>query len=187
MTEHAAPVTRPALVVVPAVSGADSGNRASPAATGPVTQAGNREVRVTGPAAGNAVAVTAFPETPGGAVPMTLPQRGRHAVSHWAGTAAEGAGQLWLNPGRVLHVLWHGKPESMAEHHAYVRSRAWVPRELSGKPAAVIAWAGIIYHLLIACPLKGAARIVDAAAERPLRLLMLAAFISVLALILLNL
>ena len=187
MTEHAAPVTRPALVVVPAVSGADSGNTPSPAATRPVTQAGNRGVRVTEPDAGNTVAVTALPETAGGAVPMTLPQRGRHAVSHWAGTAAEGAGKLWLNPGRVLHVLWHGKPESMAEHRAYVKSRAWVPPELTGKSAAVITVAGILYHLLIARPVKTAARIVDGAADRPLRMLMLAVFVSALILILLHL
>ena len=75
----------------------------------------------------------------------------------------------------------------MAEHRAYVQSRAWVPRELSGKTAAFIAMAGITYHLMVARPVKGAARIVDAAAERPLRLLLLAAFVSVLVLVLLHL
>jgi hypothetical protein len=121
---------------------------------------------------------------PAAGVPMTVPERGRLAVAHWAGTAANGAGQLWLHPGRVLHVLWHGKPESMAEHRAYVKSRAWVPPELTGKPAAVIAVAGILYHLLIARPVKAAARIADASAERPLRMIMLAAFITALAFIL---
>jgi len=118
---------------------------------------------------------------------MSVPERCRLAVTHWAGTVASTAGQLWLHRGRVLYVLWHGKPESMAEHRAYVKSRAWVPQDLTGKPATVITVAGIIYHLLIGRPLKAAARIIDAAAERPLRLLMLAAFVSVLALILLNL
>ena len=42
----------------------------------------------------------------------------------------------------------------MAEHRAYIKSRAWVPPELAGKPAAVIAAAGIVYHLTVARPLK---------------------------------
>ena len=113
-------------------------------------------------------------------VPMSVPERARLAVNRWAGTVANGAGQLWLHPDRVLYVLWHGKPGSMAEHRAYVKSRAWVPAELSGKPAAVIAVAGIVYHLIIARPLKAIARTVDAAAERPLRLLMLAVFVLIL-------
>ena len=194
MAEHATPVTRPALVVVSAVSGADSGNTAPPAAAGPVTQAGNRGARVTGPAAGNAVAVTAFPETAGGAVPMTLPQRGRHAVSHWAGTVAEIAREAWAPCGRTIHSIWQPEPETMAEHRAYVRSMAWVPPELAGKAATVIKWAGIFYHILIGHPLIAAmeaaiktAKNIQVAASRPLRLLMLAAFVSVLALILLNL
>ena len=118
-----------------------------------------------------------------GVVPLSPRERAGRAGRHWAVTAAEGAGQLWLHPGRVLHALWHGKPESMAEHRAYVKSRAWVPQELSGKWASVIAVAGITYHLAIARPVKAVARIVDAAAERPLRLILLAAFISVLVLI----
>jgi len=184
---NSTPVTRPALVVVPAVTGPGSGNTPSPAQAGPVTQAGNTGERVTEPTAGNAAAVTAAPVAAGAVVPMTLPERGRHAVAHWAGIAAEGAGRLWLHPGRVLYVLWHGKPESMAEHRAYVKSRAWVPPELAGKPAAVITAAGIIYHLLVARPVKCAARIVDGAADRPLRLFMLAVFVIPLVFVLLNL
>jgi hypothetical protein len=111
---------------------------------------------------------------------MSVPERTRLAVAGWAGTAAEGAGQLWLHPDRVIHSLWHGKPASMAEHRAYMKSRAWVPPELTGKPAAVIAWAGILYHLLIARPLKAVARTVDVAADRPLRLLMLIVFVLIL-------
>ena len=81
---------------------------------------------------------------------------------------------------RSLYVLWQGKPGSMAEHRAYVKSRAWVPPELTGKPATVIARAGILYHLLIARPLKVVARTIDAAADRPLRLLMLIVFVLIL-------
>src|ERR1035441_1831287 len=78
----------------------------------------------TGP--GTAVPVPAAP------VPMSVPERARLAVTRWAGTVANGAGQLWLHPDRVLYVLWQGKPGSMAEHRAYVKSRAVQPAELSG-------------------------------------------------------
>jgi hypothetical protein len=115
-----------------------------------------------------------------GIVPLSPAERIRLAVAGWAGTAAGAVGQLWLHPDRVLYVLWHGKPGSMAEHRAYVKSRAWVPAELSGKPAKVLAVLGIFYHLVIARPVKAVARMADAAAERPLRLLMLAAFILIL-------
>ena len=166
--DHATPVPRRPLMVVRA------GTEGRPAPVPPVP-AGS-----TGPGTEPAP-VPAVP------VPMTNLERGRHAVAHWAGTAAEGAGRLWLHPGRVLYVLWHGKPESMAEHRAYVKSRAWVPPELAGKPAAVITAAGIIYHLLVARPVKCAARIVDGAADRPLRLFMLAVFVIPLVFVLLNL
>jgi hypothetical protein len=118
-------------------------------------------------------------------VPLSPAERTRLAAAHWAGIAANGAGQLWLHPGRVVYVLWHGKPESMAEHRAYVKSREWVPEELRGhRPGGFIAAAGIVYHLAIARPVKAAARIVDAAAERPLRLLMLAVLVFALVFIL---
>ena len=126
-------------------------------------------------------------------VPLTLAERARLAVAGWAATAASAVRQLWLHPDRVLHSLWHPEPETMAEHRAYIRSRAWVPPGLDGRPAAVIAWAGIVYHILIGHPLKAsmkaavkAAQNIDRAAERPLRIFMFAVFISALVLILLN-
>jgi hypothetical protein len=90
-----------------------------------------------------------------------------------AGTAVQAACGLWLHRDRLLHVMWHGKPESMAEHRAYIQSRAWVPPELDGNAEKAVISAGIAYHLIIARPLKAAAKAVDAAAERPLRLLCL--------------
>ena len=60
--------------------------------------------------------------------------------------------------------------------------------------AAVIAWAGIAYHVLVGHPVKSAMKAVvkvamniDRDAERPLRMLMLAVFVSALILILLYL
>jgi hypothetical protein len=180
---NSTPVTRPVLAVVPDVSALDPGNTPSPAAPGPVTQAGNTRGRVTGPASGNAAAVTASPETPGAVVPMTPPERARHTAARWVSVAAEAVRELWLKPGRLLHVAWHGKPESMAEHQAYMQSAAWVPGEMTGRPAKAVIAAGVFYHLLIACPLKAAAKTVDAAADRPLRLLCLAVFVITLILL----
>lgn len=145
------------------------------------------EGTVPGPEAATVPLAQDAPASPGtpvpvppAVVPMTVPERAILAGKHWAGIATSGAGQLWLHPGRVLYVLWHGKPESMAEHRAYVKSRAWVPKELRGHQSGrVITFLGIGYHLLIARPIKAAARTVDAAAERPLRLTMLAAFVTV--------
>jgi hypothetical protein len=101
----------------------------------PVAVTGNSGERVTELAASNAEVV-----------PLTPAERTRLAVTHWAGTAANGAGQLWLHPGRLGYALYHGKPNSMAERRAYVKSRAWVPPGLDGKAAKVIAAEGIAFH-----------------------------------------
>jgi hypothetical protein len=90
---------------------------------------------------------------------------------------AAAAYELWLHPDRLVHSLWHGRPESVAEHFAYMKSRAWVPEELEGRKASFIAWAGLAYHVLIAWPLVSACKIVHAAAVRPLRFLCLAALV----------
>ncbi len=142
----------------------------------PVTRPGLRVVTgaVTAPAGSGETPVAA-----GAVVPMRASERAGNAVRHWAGTAASGAGQLWLHPGRLVHGLYTGKPGSLAEHRAYVKSRAWVPPELDGKAASFIAVAGIVYHLLIARPLKAAALTVSASADRPLRLAGLTAFLTV--------
>ena len=79
-------------------------------------------------------------------VPMTVPERARLAGRHWAGIAANGAGQLWLHPGRLGHTLYNGKPGSMAEHRTYIKSRAWVPPELDGKAAKVFGVAGVVFY-----------------------------------------
>ena len=175
--DHATPV--PVLVRTLAIVRAST--EAGPAAVQPVPDASTDPATEPGP----------VPTAP---VPMPVPERARLAVTHWAGTAANGAGQLWLRPGRVLYVLWHPEPETMAAHRAYVRSMAWVPPELAGKAATAIKWAGILYHILIGHPLIAAmegtiktAKNIQVAAARPLRLLMLVIFASALILILLHL
>jgi hypothetical protein len=115
-------------------------------------------------------------------VPLSPAERARLAGKYWAALAANGAGRLWLDPGRLGHLLYNGKPGSLAEHRDYIKSREWRPEELkdhgSGK---VIAGLGVGYHLVIARPLKAACLIVSASADRPLRLTGLIAFLIVFA------
>src|ERR1700678_422916 len=108
---HAAPAASRALAVVRA------GTDAVPESGQPVLNAG------TG------TSTEAVP-VPADVVALTVPERTRLAGAHWGGAAANGAGQLWLHPGRLVHVLYTGKPGSLAEHRAYVKSREWVPPEL---------------------------------------------------------
>lgn len=91
--------------------------------------------------------------------------------------------ELWLHPDRLVHSAWNGRPESMAQHYAYMTSFAWVPDEVSGKKATAWKWAGIAYHVFIAWPLKALAKALDAAAGRPLLMLCLAVPILILVLL----
>ena len=149
---------------------------------------GNGAEPVTGPPAGNASAVTADLETLAGGVPLSPAERARLAVAPAARIAAE----AWAPCARFLDRVWHPEPETMAQHRTYIRSRQWVAPGVTGKWAAVIAWAGILYHAFIAQPVKYAMKGVvkaalnaEQAADRPLRFLMLAVFVSALILILL--
>ena len=124
-------------------------------------------------------------------VPLSAPDR----IRLWVDAARRIAREVWAPCGRALDRLWHPEPETMREHQAYIRSVAWVPPELSGrKSGTAIAFAGIAYHALIAVPVKSAMKAVvkaamniDRDAERPLRMLMLAVFISAFVLVLLHL
>jgi len=108
-------------------------------------------------------------DTAPAAVPLSVASRVGAALRHHARG-------LWLDPGRLLHSLYHGKPGSMAEHMAYLKSAAWVPEEMTGRPRRFLIVAGIAYHVLIGWPLKLAAKAIDSAADRPLRLLALVIF-----------
>lgn len=159
---------------LPLVRGGTKGGTPAPG-TDPVppgTEGGTRGV---------AVPLPVPPGTGTETVPMTPAEHAHLAARHWAELAANGAGQMFFHPDRVLYVLWHGRPETMAEHRAYIKSRAWVPEELTGKWRTTVVFAGVVYHVTIARPVKAMARTVDAAAERPLRLTLLAAFVIALA------
>ena len=138
---------------------------------------------VTGPVTG---AVTPLPETSAvssntqasvAVVPVTVPERVAATVKRASTGALEAVRELWLLPDRFLHVIIHGNAETMAEHRAHVKSRDWVPPEMTGRAEKAVIGAGLFHHLVIARPLKAsmkavkfAAEKVDQAADRPLRL-----------------
>ena len=123
------------------------------------------------------------PVTAGAVVPLTTVEWAATALRHWGGNAASIATGLWLRPDRLLYILWHGKPGSIAENRAYVKSRAWVPEELKGTRAGkVIAFLKFAYYVVIA-PVKAVIKAADAATDRPLRVAGLLILIIVLLII----
>ena len=174
------PATRRALFALPAVTESVTGNAGQPPVTEPVTGSVTLPLAPLTVTGNTGEPVTETPAGNAEVVPLTPAEHTRLAVAHWAGIAANGAGQLWLHPGRLGHTLWTGKPGSMAEHWGYIKSRAWVPPELDGKPAAFIAGAGIVLYSIAAIaqiPLL----ILYAALDRMLRLTGLAVLLIVLA------
>lgn len=165
--DHATPVPPRALFVLRGGAGTgDAVPEASPATVPAPVEAST----------GDSTEVQPVPSS----VPMTVPERARLAVAHWATAAANGAGQLWLNPGRLGHTLYNGKPGSMAEHFAYAKSRAWVPPELDGRAARVLGDAGVVFYSIVAL-LQLPLLILYAAMDRALRLTGLAVFLILFA------
>src|SRR5690349_22663094 len=106
------------------------------------------------------------PVATGAVIPMRRGERAG-AVTRRAGNAiAEAVRELWLHPDRFLHVIIHGKAETMAEHRAYVESRAWVPKGLDGGWEAAVTFIGLAHYLVIARPLKVSMKAVEFAAEK---------------------
>ncbi len=144
------------------------------------------------PQGGNdpAGATATAPVATGAVIPMRRAERAG-AVTRRAGNAVvRTVRELWLHPDRFLHVIIHGKAETMAEHRAHIKSRDWVPPEMTGGAEKAVIGAGLFHHLVIARPLKAsmkavkfAAEKVDQAADRPLRLYL--AVILIVALIVL--
>ena len=159
--DHATPVPRRTLAIVHA--GTEAGPAPVPPVLGPSTEPG-----------------TAVPAPAGTVAPMSAAERAGTAVRYRAAKVAAVARELWFHPDRLAHAMWNGKPESLAGYWAYICSRAWVPPELTGWKAAVIAWAGFAYHALIGWPLACAGKLLGAAAVRPMRMLCLTALLAVL-------
>ena len=139
---------------------------------------------VTAPGSGDVTGAPGSEAEAVAVVPMPVTERGRATARRAGSAVARTAGELWLHPDRLGHALWHGSPSTMAGHRDYIKSRAWVPAEMTGRPEKAVILAGVLYHLIIARPLKAAAKTVDAAADRPLRLLGLLLFVIVLSVLL---
>jgi hypothetical protein len=75
--------------------------------------------------------------------PMTAGEKAARLARHWAASAREEA----MRPGELVHAAVHGRPESVAQIHAYALSRAWVPEDYEG---SLIPIAGAVYAHTIA-------------------------------------
>jgi hypothetical protein len=85
----------------------------------------------------------AVPELEPGGRPMTAGEKAARLARHWAASAREEA----MRPGELVHAAVHGRPESIAQIHAYAQSRAWVPEDYEG---SLVPVAGAIYAHTIA-------------------------------------
>jgi hypothetical protein len=75
--------------------------------------------------------------------PMTAEEKAARLARHWMAAAREDA----MRPGELLHAIYHGKPNSLAEIHDYALSRAWVPDGYEGQVVPVL---GAVYSHTIA-------------------------------------
>lgn len=134
---------------------------------------------------------TSAAPVPGGTVPGSAALVRMSAAERAAGVVVKAAQELWLHPDRLLHSFVRPEPETMKEHWAHVQSRAWVPGEMTGTPEKVVTALGLFHHLLVAYPVKAAAKAakftagkVDEAADRPLRLYGLVIFVALILVLL---
>lgn len=120
------------------------------------------------PQGGNAPADSAAtaPVTAGAVIPMRRSERAGAVARRAGNAAAEAARELWLHPDRLVHVIVHGKAETMAAHRAYVKSRGWVPGGMSEAAEKAVIIAGLAHYLIVARPLKASMKAVKFAAEK---------------------
>lgn len=127
----------------------------------------------------------------GAVVPMRRAERAGTALRLRYRSAVASARELELSAERFLYAFTHPQPETMKEHRAYIKSRAWVPEGMpEGAEKAVIA-AGVFHHVVIgrslkalAKSLKFAAAKADEAGDRAPRFYGWVAFLGLLVLIL---
>ena len=132
-----------------------------------MTRSQRGDSSVTPDAEGDAVSASASPASvaPAGAsvAPLSVADRGGVAMKRAGSAVAEAIRELWLHPDRLVHVIIHGKAETMAAHRAYVKSRGWMPKGLDGGWVAAV---GLAHYLVIARPLKASMKAVKFAAEK---------------------
>jgi hypothetical protein len=115
------------------------------------------------------------PETRQGATVHLMPIQGaqtswleqsNYAILHSLRMAWKRTQDFSRREGNVIHGLLRAKPESLAEHSAYVSSRAWVPPAHEG---GIAERAGVAYGRTIAPPAIALFNAGSAIAARPLR------------------
>lgn len=149
---------------------------------------GRRPAPVPADGTQDGTAVLAPASTP---VPMSAAARAGTALRYRYRGAASSAREFELSAERFLYAFAHPQPETMQEHRAYVKSRAWVPEGMpeGAERAAIVA--GILHHVVIGRPLKALAKSLkfaamkaDEAGDRAFRFYGWLAFIGLLVLIL---
>jgi len=135
---------RPPATSDPDVAPAAAGDVAPPADS--PAASGGPAAPPPAPPAASATGAGDVPEVPQIELygrPMTAGERGARLARHLTRKARDGA----KRPGGLWHDIYHGKPESLAELHAYGDSRAWVP---DGHEGSLVPAAGLTYNRTIA-------------------------------------
>jgi hypothetical protein len=98
---------------------------------------------------------------------QTGPERAAIALGHWLDLSKAAIARRYeARPDGLLRGLLHAKPESLAEHRNYVRSRAWVPE---GHEGSLIPGIGVLYHNTIGVTLVALGNAISALGARQLR------------------
>lgn len=122
---------------------------------------------------------------------MPIRSQAGAAAGHAFRAARARAREMAKRPGGPVNALLEAKPESVAEHRAYARSRAWVPPAHSGRfpddrdrdREAVVGRLGAAYHLLIGTPGVALGNSISGIAARPLRFLLVVLVLGVATLV----
>jgi len=101
----------------------------------------------------------------------------RFVIRHWAKRSGKPA-----KKGNPALWAWWAQPESLGKHRQYLKSRAWVPE---GHKGGFIEWGGVLYHILIARPLKAVGNLISGLPERPIQMLIALPFIILIIVIIL--
>lgn len=140
------PAERDTLPALPADFGTPPGTAPSTApGAGPGTETGTATGPAPVPAAGTETGTEIST-----VIPLTLAER--------ASTALQYRYRAATVPGRPLHSLIHGKGDTLREHRARIKSHYWIPEGVTGRPESALAFLGVAHHVMIARPVKAAAK-----------------------------
>jgi hypothetical protein len=93
-------------------------------------------------------------------------------VKHWMFMITQTFARLTTDTTGVLYGLFHVKPESLAEHHQYVKSGRWVPETAQDRLAQFLRLAGKIDGWLIGKPMVAIGNAISGLGARAFRRIM---------------